>query len=87
MWAQQGDHAFGGGRHIHNGVLAPWLGAGGVGVATPEIHNGCALYIDTDRRAYVTTRGEIVCEGLAHCHKTWITLAVDLRCGRHETPP
>jgi hypothetical protein len=63
------NHALRRRRDTHNRVAVPWPASGGVGVATPEVHDGVAIRIDTDSRAHFPTLCEICRECLADCRK------------------
>jgi len=75
----EGAEALGGGPYVDEGVAIPRLGAGGVGVTTPEVDNRFAVEGDGYGGTDLATLGEIFGEDLADAREAGIAISLN-RC-------
>ena len=73
----EGAEALGGGPYVDEGVAIPGLGAGGVGVTTPEVDDRLAIEGDGYGGADLAALGEVFGEDLADAREAGIAISLN----------
>ena len=73
----EGAEALGGGPYVDERVAIPGLGAGGVGVTTPEVNDRLAVEGDGYGGADLAALGEVFGEDLADARKAGIAISLN----------